>query len=195
MFPSALDQEADSLKLIGHQVGNYLKRKQDLFLDSVCGWYKGADWYEEVWKLSTASQRVLNEEQALQRHLLRQTIIESEVVSSNVYTRSRTKVVVSYLGYQRVRTLNRENIMKSGVSALGDSSHLQRRQHRIALIQSSGQVACDLEIEYDWEHVIAFAEAGVVQPIGQSPNVESGCRIDCAAWCRGRIACTGERTR
>ena len=132
----------------------------------------------------------MNEEQALQAHLLRQTVVESEVMSSNVYTCSRTKVVVSDLGYQCVRTLNREDIMKGGVSVLSDSSHLQRRQHCIAFIQPGGQVTCDLEIEYDWEHVIAFAEASVVQSIGQSPNFESGRRVDLASSGLGHIACT-----
>src|SRR6476620_3042739 len=116
-------------------------------------------------------------------------------MSSNVYTSSRTKVIVSDLGYQRVRTLNRENIMKSGVPVLGDSSHLQSCQHRIALIQPGGQVTCNLEIEYDREHVITFAEACVVQSIGQSPNFEPGRRVDRTAGCCGRIACAGERTR
>ena len=51
------------------------------------------------------------------------------------------EVVVGQLRDQRVSAFDREDVLKHHVAAFCDSTHLQRRQHRIAFVQARRDVA------------------------------------------------------
>jgi hypothetical protein len=77
--------------------GYLLERKYQLLLDAIGSWREVAEWHEEIRKLSTTPQRVLNKEQALERHLLAEPILESEVTGAYVYTGICSEIVVCHL--------------------------------------------------------------------------------------------------
>ena len=74
-----------------------LERKHQLLLHPIRRRREVAEWHEEVWKLSTASQRMLDEEQTLKSYLATDSVLETKMIGANVDAGSCAEVVVSHL--------------------------------------------------------------------------------------------------
>ena len=110
---------AVSVKLQQH-----LERKNDLLLHTERRRHKCAEWNKEVWILPAAPQLVLKEEQTLKCDLLCNTIFKANVMRANVYAAACTKVIVSKLRDESVRTFDRKYVEKRSVTPLCDPSDL-----------------------------------------------------------------------
>src|SRR5215213_10919018 len=103
------------------------------------------------------------------------------MIRADVHTRPCPKIVISHLRDQSVRAFDREDVEKRCVAAFSNPSDLQRRKHRIALIQTSRYVACELRIKGYRECMIATRKSSVVQPVSKTRNLKSRCGVYDAA--------------
>ena len=79
------------------------KVEDDLFLHAILARRERIQWHKEVGKVSAVAQFGLDKQQALQRHLLRQSVIEAKMIGANVDAAIGSQIIVSDLGNQSVR--------------------------------------------------------------------------------------------
>src|SRR5215212_9206719 len=182
----------NKIKILSILSNCFSKREHQLLLHAISRRRKVAQRHEEVWILSTAPERMLHEQQTLKSYFSRDAILETKMIRSNVYASVCSQIVVSHLRDQSVRAFDREDVEKRSVAAFSNPSDLQRRKHRIALIQTSRYVACELRIERYRECMIATRKSSVVQPASKTRNLKSRCGVHDAAGRRGRVAGAGQ---
>src|SRR5215212_2897037 len=171
----------NKIKILSILSNCFSKREHQLLLHAISRRRKVAQRHEEVWILSTASQRMLHEQQTLKSYFSRDAILETKMIRSNVHARVCSQIVVSHLRDQSVRAFDCEDVEKCCVAAFSNPSDLQRRKHCIALIQTSRYIACELRIEGYWECMIAARESSVVQTVCKPSNLKSRRGIHCTA--------------
>jgi hypothetical protein len=76
--------------------------------------------------LSAAPQRILHEEQTLERHLSRNPILKTEMMRPDVDAGACSEIVIRQLRDQSIRAFDREEVEKSRVVAFRDPADLKR---------------------------------------------------------------------
>src|SRR5438067_5944569 len=126
-----------------------LETENNLFLQTILARRKGVQRHEEVGKVSAVVPLVLNVEQALQRNLFRDAIVETQMMRANVDAAVGAEIVIGHLRDHRVRALLREHVQERNVAAIHNLADLKRTEERVALGQTNADIPRCLNVEND----------------------------------------------
>jgi len=101
-----------------------LKGEHQLLLYAVSRWREVSEWHEEVRELPTPPQRILYEQQTLERYLPAKSILKPEMICSDIYSRSSSEIIISHLRDHRIRAFDGEDVHERHITTLRDSADL-----------------------------------------------------------------------